>query len=102
MSLANIFQIICGKFHQNRPICMGCRDDTHRQTHTQTHTHTHTRTHTQTPSVRSQHIQSKFDVMQKWLPGRHRSPNLKKTLVNICPKPTIQSRESKCKSDKVF
>ena len=39
MSLANIFKIICGKFHQNRPIRMGCRDDTH--THTQTHTQTH-------------------------------------------------------------
>ena len=39
MSLANILQIICGKFHQNRPIRMGCRDDTHRQTDTQTHRH---------------------------------------------------------------
>ena len=45
MSLANILKIICGKFHQNRPIRMGCRDDTHTQTHTQTDRHTDTQTH---------------------------------------------------------
>ena len=42
MTLANICQIICGKFHQNRFIRLGCRDDTHIQTHRHTHTHTHT------------------------------------------------------------
>ena len=46
MSLANILKIICGKFHQNRPIRMGCRDDTH--IHTHTHTHTQTDRHTDT------------------------------------------------------
>ena len=45
-TLANICQIICGKFHQNRFIRLGCRDDTHIQTHTHTHTHTKTHTHT--------------------------------------------------------
>ena len=37
-SLANICQIIYGKFHQNWFICLGCRDDTH--AHTDRHTHT--------------------------------------------------------------
>ena len=32
--------MICGKFHQNRPIRMGCRDDTHTHTDTQTDRHT--------------------------------------------------------------
>ena len=41
-TLANICQIICRKFHQNRFIRLGCRDDTH--THTDRHTHTHTHT----------------------------------------------------------
>ena len=45
-SLANILKIICGKFHQNRSIRMGCRDDTHTQTHR--HTDRHTDTHTDT------------------------------------------------------
>ena len=40
MTLANICQIICRKFHQNRFIRLGCRDDTH--THTETDTQTHT------------------------------------------------------------
>ena len=40
MTLANILEIICVKFHQNRFICLGCRDDTDRQTHRRTHTHT--------------------------------------------------------------
>ena len=51
MTLANILKIICVKFHQNRSIRLGCRDDTDRQTHTQTDAHT--------PWVRFQHIQSK-------------------------------------------
>ena len=35
--------MICGKFHQNRSIRLGCRDDTHTQTHiTDRQTHTHT------------------------------------------------------------
>merc|ERR1712012_989354 len=42
MTLANILEIICVKFHQNRFICLGCRDDTHRRTDAQTDTHTHT------------------------------------------------------------
>ena len=42
MSLANICQIICGKFHQNRFIRLGCKDDTDRQTDRQTDTQTHT------------------------------------------------------------
>ena len=46
MSLANIFKIICGKFHQNRPIRMGCRDDTHTRTDRQTDRQTDTLTHT--------------------------------------------------------
>ena len=46
MTLANILKIICVKFHQNRFIRLGCRDDTHRHTHTHTHTQTHTQTHT--------------------------------------------------------
>ena len=41
-SLANIFKIICGKFHQNRPTRMGCRDDTHTQTHRHTDRQTDT------------------------------------------------------------
>ena len=40
MSLANIVKIICRKFHQNRPIRLGCRASTH--THTYTHKHTNT------------------------------------------------------------
>ena len=48
MTLANILKIICVKFHQNRFIRLGCRDDTH----TQTDAHT--------PWVRLQHIQSKW------------------------------------------
>ena len=40
MTLANILKIICVKFHQNRFICLGCRDDTDRQTDRHTHTHT--------------------------------------------------------------
>ena len=40
MTLANICQMICGKFHQNRFIRLGCGDDTHTQTDRQTHTHT--------------------------------------------------------------
>ena len=38
MTLANILEIICVKFHQNRLIRLGCRDDTHRHTHRRTHT----------------------------------------------------------------
>ena len=43
MSLTNICQIICAKFHQNRHNRLGCRADTDR--------HTHTQTHRDTPSV---------------------------------------------------
>ena len=42
MTLANILKMICRKFHQNRLIRLGCRDDTHRQTHRHTDTRTHT------------------------------------------------------------
>merc|ERR1712240_749909 len=45
-TLANICQIICGKFHQNRLIRLGCRDDTHIQTHRHTDRQTDTHTHT--------------------------------------------------------
>ena len=59
-----ILEIIRAKFHQNRFSRLGCSADTHRQTHAHTHAHTHTHTHTHThihtPSVRSQHIQSKW------------------------------------------
>ena len=57
MTLANICQMICGKFHQNRFIRLGCRDDTHRRTHIHTDTHT--------PWVRLQHIQSKWLNIKK-------------------------------------
>ena len=51
-----ILEIIRAKFHQNRFSRLGCSADTDRQTDTRTHTHTHIHT----PSVRSQHIQSKW------------------------------------------
>ena len=59
MTLANICQMICGKFHRSRFIRLGCRDDTHTNIHTQTHrntqkhTHTNTQTHTQTHTEKS-------------------------------------------------
>ena len=46
MTLANILEIICVKFHQNRFICLGCRDDTHRRTDRQTDRRTDAHTHT--------------------------------------------------------
>ena len=46
MDLTNICQIICGKFHQNPSIRLGCSAVTHR--HTDTHTDTHTHRHTDT------------------------------------------------------
>ena len=46
-TLANICQIMCGKFHQNRFIRLGCRDDTHRRTDRQTHRQTDRQTERQ-------------------------------------------------------
>ena len=54
--LANICQIICRKFHQNRSTRLGYSAATHTHTHRRTHIHTHIHT----PSVPSQHIQSKW------------------------------------------
>ena len=54
LDLANVAQIICRKFHQNRPIRLSRRASTH------THTHTHIHTYIHTPSVPSQHIQSNW------------------------------------------
>ena len=52
--LANVLQVICGKFNQNWSIHLGCRDDTDTQTDRQTDR----QTDTQTPWGRLQHIQS--------------------------------------------
>jgi len=57
---ANSCQIICGKFRWNRPIPLGCGDDTHIHTHTDTQTETQTDTLTQTswvhPNIFSQNL----------------------------------------------
>ena len=51
--LANIAQIICRKFHQNRPIHLSSRASTHTHTHIHIHTHTHTHTYTHTHNLGS-------------------------------------------------
>ena len=59
---ANICQIICAEFHQNRHNHFGWRAVTHRHTHKQTHINRHLlNTHSYIhPRFRLQHIQSKW------------------------------------------
>ena len=50
-NLANICKIIFGKFHQNRPIHLGCEDDTDRLTDRHTDRQTHIQTHRHPGSI---------------------------------------------------
>ena len=61
--LANICQITCAKFYQNRHNRLGCRADTHRQTHRNADTHTDIH-----PWFRWQHIQSKWPNIKMYVP----------------------------------
>ena len=94
--------IIYGKFHQNRPIRMSCRDDTHTRTDRQTHTQTDTHTHRHPwfdHNIFSQNLTESKDVHKLFFYeiALHYSRALLLADVPVCcyPEPTIQRRESK-------